>query len=278
MAKGVSLLNDCPVLYLDTEMSLELNQWRAAASEAIVNPWFLETGSWAKNEELAAKVTKSFKEFEKYKGKIYHKTCPNMNIAEILGIVRKWYFKYVGRGNPCLVIYDYLKITSDIDRNRQEWQQLGDKVSMLNEIGHNLDIHIWSAGQQNRSAQQNGRRNDDSTTAGASDRINQYACFNATFREKTLEEITDHGIKYGTHLLKPFKVSRTQGKNSYFKNNKVRVLDQRTNQVVYKPNFINYRINEFSVTEHKTYQSIINDQSMRRDLTDHEDQHDDVVL
>lgn len=278
MAKGVALLNNCPVLYLDTEMSLDLNMLRAAAAESGINPWFLESGKWANNTDFSKKVLQSFKEFNKYKGKVFHKTCPNMSIAETIGVIRKWFFKHVGRGNPCLVIYDYLKITSDVNINRQEWQQLGDKVSYLNETGYQFDIHLWSAGQQNRSAEQAGMRLDDSTTAAASDRINQYVCFNSIFREKTLDEITDHGIEYGTHLLKPFKTSRTQGENSWYKNRRVRIVDRRNNRVTYFPNFINYQINEFDVKECGTYAKIVQDQELRRDLIeDHEDDNNNDV-
>ena len=257
MAKGVSLLNNVPTLYLDTEMDKEMNMFRAVAAETGINSWFLETGKWIKNAEMAKKVLEAFPKLKKYEGKVYHKMVPNKDIREILAIIRKWYFKYVGRGNKALIIYDYLKITSDIDKNRQEWQQLGDKVSYLNEIGAKLGCPIWSAGQQNRSAENQGQRNDDSTTAGASDRINQYVCFNGTFRAKTLEELEEQGPNFGTHLLKPFKTSRTSGENSYINNRLVRVRDAGTGKYKYKQNFINYNIHEYNITETGTYRDII---------------------
>jgi replicative DNA helicase len=267
MAKGIAKINNVPVLYLDTEMSLDLNMIRASAAEAGINAWYLETGNWTKNQELAKKVQDSFPKFKELSGKFYHKYVPNMDIWEVLSVIRKWYHKNVGRNGKALVVYDYIKITGDSEKNRQEWQQLGDKVCYLNEIGYQLNIPILSAGQQNRSAEQNGQRIDDSTTAGASDRINQYAAFNAVFRKKTFEEITEFGTEFGTHMLKPFKTSRCQGKDNYNMNNIVRVKDIK-GKTVSKQNFINYNIENYLIREVGTYKDIVNKQLLNRNLQD----------
>lgn len=269
MAKGVSRINKVKTLILDTEMDMDLNMFRAAAAESQVNIWWLRTGQWTKKVELQPKVLGSFKEFDKYKGSIYYQYIPNKDIYEIESIIKRWYYKEVGRGNPAFIVYDYLKITSDLEKNRQEWQQLGDKVSRLNEIGHNLNSCIFSAGQQNREAVGQNGRNDDSITTGASDRINQYACFGAVFREKTIDEISEHGQANGTHILNPFKVSRTSGKEDYNKHRRVAVLDQQTGRVRYKKNFINYEISEFDVKEINTYEDVVKQNQLQANLKNH---------
>jgi hypothetical protein len=181
--------------------------------------------------------------------------------------MRRWYYKFVGRDNKAVFVYDYLKITSDFDKNRAEWQLLGDKISYLNEFGAQVECPILSAGQQNRGAeQQGGVRNDDSTTVGASDRINQYASFNAIYRLKTLDEISEHGEEWGTHLLKPFKTSRVQGKDNYNMNKTVKVIDANTSKAKYKQNFINYEINQYAITEKGTYADIIKQQQLSANL------------
>lgn len=268
MAKGVAMLNACKVLYIDTEMSLDLNQFRAASAESQVGTWFLETGQWVKNPEYYERVTKSFSKLSKYKGHVYHKYAPNKDINQVLSIMRQWFYKNVGRGNKALIIYDYLKITSDIDKNRQEYQQLGDKISLLNELGAQLNVPIFIAGQQNRSGEMNGGmvRNDDSTTAAASDRINQYACLNGVFRMKTVDEVTEHGDQFGTHLFKPFKFSRTNGKDSFAMNRFVKVFDQNKGKSVYKQNFVNYEISNYDIIEKGTYQEIINHHNLNQAL------------
>lgn len=265
MAKGISTLNECPVLILDTEMSWDLNMFRAAAAECQINSWYLRTGQWTKNEELIRKVKIGIEKIKQYKGKIHHLYVPNKDIKEIISMARRWFYKNVGRGNKGMIVYDYLKITSDVEKNRQEWQQLGDKISYLNELGYDLNIPIFTAGQQNRGAEFNGVRNDDSTTAGASDRINQYACFNAVFRAKTLEEMSEQGMQYGTHLLKPFKTSRTNGVDDFNKYKNVRILDH-AGKGKYKANFINYEIADYLITEKGTYQDIVNAQNLQHHL------------
>lgn len=267
MGKGVAKLNNVKVLYLDTEMSLDLNMYRAAAAEIQLNSWYLRTGQWAsKGIDLTKKVNEGIIRINARKGSVYHMYVPNKDIKDVLSIIRRWYYKYVGRGNKALIIYDYLKITSDLEKNRQEWQQLGDKISYLNELGYDLDVPVFTAGQQNRSGEQNGVRLDDSTTAGASDRINQYACFNAVFRMKTDEEIGEHGPQYGTHLLKPFKYARTQGKEDYNKHKMVKIYDQRTKSFKYKPNFIGYEISEYELIEKNTYADIVKIQQLQTNL------------
>ena len=268
MAKGVAKINKCKVLYLDTEMSLDLNIFRSASMESKLSTWLFETGNWIlKDQQTKEQVYNTFKKFDDYKGHLFHKFVPNKNIDEILSIIRHWFYKYVGTGNKAMVVYDYLKIASDFSENRKEWQQLGDKISYLNEIAAKLDIPLFSAGQQNRSAeQQDGQRNDSSTTAAASDRINQYVAFNAAFRAKTLDELNDHGPKFGTHLLKPFKFSRTQGNDPYLLNEKVKVYDPVKNKQIIKQNFLNYKIDHYSIEEVGDLKKIVADQALNGNI------------
>lgn len=260
MSKGVAKLNNCKVLYLDTEMDLDLNMFRAAAAEGQVNAWFLETGNWTKNSDLSKKVISSFDRLKQYKGHIYHKYVPNKGIDELRSMCKRWFYKYVGRGNKAMIVYDYLKITGKTaDFGRAEYQDMGDKLSYLNEMGAELGVPIFTATQQNRSGEQNGTRNDDSTTVSISDRINWLVAWNAVFRNKTVDEISEHGVNFGTHLLKPFKTSRTQGKENWNNNRTVRTVDPRnTSRVVYKPNFINYEISEYELIEKGTYKDVVN--------------------
>ena len=53
MGKGVSKINNIKTLYIDTEMDLNMQMFRAAAAESDVNAWYLETGQWIKNENIS---------------------------------------------------------------------------------------------------------------------------------------------------------------------------------------------------------------------------------
>lgn len=265
LSKGTSLINNCPTLYLDSEMSLDLNMFRAGAAEAGINSWYLETGKWIKNHELANKVAKAFETSKKYKGLFYHKYVPNKSIEEIISIIRNWYYKKVGKGNKAIIVYDYLKIVS-ADSNRNEWQKFGDLISYLNEVGHELNIPLLLAGQQNRAGSQQGIRLDDDTTIGGSDRINQFSRFTGIFRRKTLDEISNHGINNGTHALRPTKYSRDQGKEDFNSNSLVRIVDPNNGRIYYDKNFISYNISNYAITEGLTLKKIIEQQNLQSAL------------
>jgi len=258
MAKGTAELNNCKALVLDTEMSFKMNMFRAASAGTQVNQWFLKTGNWIKRDDLSKKVSSGLSKLKEYKGSIYHQYIPNKEIKEVLSMAKRWYYKECGKGNPAIIIYDYLKITSDLDKNRQEWQQLGDKISYLNELGHELNIPIYTGAQQNRTAfEANGARRDDSTTVGGSDRIQQYSCFNSIFREKTLEEISEHGNSFGTHVLIPIKSSRTSGVDNFDLNKNVEIIDSSTGKKKWKRNFLCYEISNYLVSEKGCYGDVV---------------------
>lgn len=266
MAKHICKINNIKCLYIDTEMDLDLNMFRAAAAEMNINAWHLETGRWSKNTDLTNRVLAGFNKIKEYNGSIYHIYLPNKPIKETISLMKRWYYKTVGRGNKCAFVYDYLKITEALDKNKTEYAALGDMLNYLNELGHETDSAILTAGQQNRAAENQGQRNDDSTTAAVSDRINHLVGFNAVFRKKTQEELSEHGMGFGSHLLKPFKTSRVQGIDNYNMNSSVRVVDQQSNKVKYKQNFINYGINHYAVTEYGTYADIIKQQQLQANL------------
>lgn len=265
MAKGIAKLNNAKALILDTEMSIDMNMFRAASAETQVNNWYLRTGQWIRSKTLVDKVKTGLDKLDQYKGSIYHMYIPNKPIDEVLSIAKRWYYKECGRNNKnAIIIYDYLKITSDLNRERAEWQQLGDKISYLNELGHLLDIPIYTGAQQNRTAMpEGGKRRDDSSTVGGSDRINQYACFNSIFREKTVDEISEHGTKFGSHILIPIKTSRSQGIDSYDTNKNVQIIDDKGKKKFVR-NFLNYSIDSYLITERGTYADVIKDQSLNK--------------
>ena len=265
MAKNICKLNNVKALYIDTEMDLDLNMFRAAASEMQMNAWYLETGQWTKNKELVDKAVNGFNKLREYNGSIYHIYLPNKPIKETIALMKRWYYKNVGRGKKCIFVYDYLKITEQLERNKQEHAALGDMLNYLNELNHETNSSLLTAGQQNRVAESMGVRNDDSTTAAASDRINHLVSFNAVFRKKTPDELSEFGEQYGTHLLKPFKTSRVQGKDNYNMNNIVKTIGP-DGKVKWRQNFVNYDIKDYNLVEKGTYQDIVKDNALNKPL------------
>lgn len=277
-AKHTCRLNNIKALYIDTEMDLDLNMFRAAAAEMGINAWYLETGQWTRNRELSEKAVNGFKKLEQYRGSIHHIYLPNKPIKETISLMKRWYYKNVGRGNKCLFVYDYLKITEQLDKNRAEHQALGDMLNYLNELNHETNSSLLTAGQQNRSAESQGARVDDSTTASVSDRINHLVSFNAVFRKKTPDELSEFGTKFGTHLLKPFKTSRVQGKDNYNMNNVVKTIDPSNGKAKWKQNFVNYNISDYNLEELGTYSDIVKDQGLSRTIQKDNHHKDNVAI
>jgi len=262
IATGMSVLNNCPALILDTEMATVDVQFRIASSVTGIPVWYLETGQWRKSEEMVEKFNKNKDRLKLAKQKVQHMTVAGKPIEEICSIIRRWYYSQVGRGNNCVVVYDYIKLTGEKDYNKKEYELVGEKVNTLKELTLELDIPLLTACQLNRSAESGV---DDSSAIAQSDRLQLFASFVAIFRRKTAEEIAEEGQEYGTHKLIPL-ATRFQGRDAQGHHDLVRVADG--NRFKYIPNFINYEIDNFRVSEHGTLQDIIENQALQATLED----------
>lgn len=269
LAQGCVALNEgLKVLILDTEMSTEVSQYRACSAITQVPMWYLETGNWQRNLELRRKIENELKT-EPLHGKVYHINVSGRSIEEVCSIARRWYYKMVGRDKPAIIIYDYIKLTNErISDSWKEYQVIGEKVNLLNELGNKLNVPIWAAMQQNRTAEQGL---DDSSTIALSDRLTWFANFVGIFRRKTLNEIAEFGIESGSHLLKPV-VSRFQGKDGAGHHDVVRI-PLGNDKFRYADNFINYDISNFKVTEKGTLKDWVDLHHGRVDLGN-DNEHD----
>jgi replicative DNA helicase len=287
MAKGVYEKNNCPVLILDTEMDTEVNQFRAASSTTDIGMWHLESGMWSKNHELADRI-KYLDELDKYKGKIWHMKVANVPIDRVLSIMRRWYYKHVGRNGKALMIYDYIKITGEtLGRNQAEHQVIGEKINKLNETGGELGVPLFSAMQLNREAE---NERDDSAAIALSDRLQQYAALVAIFRRKRLAEIAEDGEEFGTHKFIPL-ATRFQGEFAAGHMDLVKVPIVKASKAtkksegaddgvvikrehVYKENYLNYLIKNFRISEKGSLQQII-DKKFNSGSTDDENRDEE---
>lgn len=271
LATGMSVLNDCPALILDTEMATVDVQFRIASSVTGIPVWYLETGMWKKNEEMVKKFNDNKARLALAKEKIQHMTVAGKPTEEICSIIRRWYYSQVGRGNNCVVVYDYIKLTGEKDYNKKEYELIGEKVNSLKELTLELDIPILTACQLNRQAESGV---DDSSAIAQSDRLQWFASFVAIFRRKTPEEISQEGQEYGTHKLIPL-ATRFQGRDAQGHHDLVRVAEG--NRYKYVPNFINYNIDNFRVSENGTLQDIIENQALQGTLEDREQGREELL-
>ena len=254
-SKSTLINPNMQALILDTEMQTNVIRFRIASSITGIPMWWLETGNFKNNKELLAKWNSKKSELAKAQGKVKHLQVAGKPIAEIESIIQRWYLGQVGRGNPAIVVYDYIKLTGEIEKGKQEYQLIGDKVDRLKELSVRMNIPILTACQLNRSAE-NGA--DDSSAIAQSDRLQWFAAYVGIFRRKTLEEQAEDGAQFGTHKMIEL-ASRYQGQHAHGHNDLVRVIEN--NRPVYRKNFISFNVDNFHVEEKGTLQDIVNHQN-----------------
>ena len=249
--------NNIKALMLDTEMSTEDIQFRMASAITDVPMWHLETGNWRKNPALVKKVRSSLKETKKYE--CYHCFVGNKNIDQICSLVRRWHLTHVGRGNKCLISYDYVKLTGEkVDRNWAEYQAIGDKIDKLKKLSEEVNAPLITAMQLNRSGENFNRSSgnvvDDSSAIALSDRMQWFASFVAIFRRKTVDEVALDGENFGTHKLIPTK-TRFQGQFAAGHHDILRRRTEDGERLV--NNYLNFSVENFDIEENGSLRHII---------------------
>lgn len=245
-----AIKNNIKVIFLDTEMSKTEVQFRLASSMTGVSVWHLETGNWRKSVEMYEKVRNAFKEIQKVD--YFHVHVGSRTIDEICSIVRRWHMKNVGRGKPCLIAYDYVKLTGEkVGANWAEHQAIGQKVDKLKRLAEELGSPILTAAQLNRSGENINKNSaditDDSSAISLSDRLQWFASFVAIFRRKTADEIALDTTESGTHKLIPLK-TRFQGRDAPGHQDLMRrQFPDGSERFVY--NYLNFQIENFAVLE-----------------------------
>ena len=275
-------INKCKVLFLDTEMATEEVKFRRSAALTDINPWWLETGNWRKNEEMVKKVRSC--EGLKEDHDVYHLYIGNMSVDKICSLIRRFKYNHVGRGNNFLVVYDYLKITGEkLSDFNKEYQAIGDKINMLKSVCMETEACLLTANQLNRTGENRGRRGaqvvDDMSTLAGSDRLAWFGGNIFIFRAKTEDEVhldNRGGIDRGTHKL-ICVASRYQGKNAAgFRDMVTRTLEDGSQRA--EPNYINFKISNFRVEEQGTLEDIIRREDGIADISDISGDDGDFLL
>jgi len=209
------------------------------------------------------KVRSYFQDLKRHN--YYHYHVRNKTTDEVCSMIRRWHMKYVGRGNKCVIAYDYVKLTGErVDKNWAEHQAIGEKIDKLKRISEEINAPLITAMQMNRSGESFNRNSsnlvDDSSAISLSDRLQWFATFVAIFRRKTLDEIALDGNRFGTHKLIPLK-TRFQGQDAAGHQDLLRrvtidpVNGQQSERFV--NNFLNFRVENFNVKEEGSLQDII---------------------
>lgn len=173
-----------PVLYVDTELSF--NEWRSRALAAIsgVRERDIKHGNY--DTVTCSKLTKILELVEK--GKLFHEYMPGYSVDKLVALYKKYHYKEkIG-----LIVFDYLKEpdSTSVDRQRKEYQLLGDVTTKLKDLAGQLNIPALTAVQLNRD-------ND----VADSDRIARYADIVCHWGVRDAKEIEEGGLACGSHKL-----------------------------------------------------------------------------
>ncbi len=201
-----------PILYLDTEMSNEDHWHRIMANKAGVTIHDVETGKYIKSQLIANKVRKAAKDIKTLP--FHYLNVSGKSSEEILSIMRRWLAKEVGsdesgRTNPCLIIYDYLKMMSSdgISSSMKEYQILGFMMTEMHNFAVRQDVPILSFIQLNRD----GIDREATDIVSGSDRVVWLTSNLCIFKPKSDAEIADDGAENGNVKLVPLKCRHGAG-------------------------------------------------------------------
>lgn len=184
IATHVATRQRVPVLYVDTELTF--NEWRTRALSIVSGVAEREIKHGGYSDEVYQRLLKA--EILVNKAKFLHEYMPGYSVDKLVAL----YKKYKHKENIGLIVFDYLKEpdSASLDRQRKEYQILGDVTTKLKDLAGQLDIPAITAVQLNRD-------ND----IADSDRIARYGdviCHWGIREEKEQEE---GGAASGTHKL-----------------------------------------------------------------------------
>lgn len=194
--------NNIPVLYLDTELTNDLQLHRLTSLVSGVELEHIETGKFIHNSHESEAIWSCQKHVEKLL--IDHFSIAGLAPHAIMSIARRWLSKRVGftdsgTAKPCLIIYDYIKLMDDsgFKKNLQEYQLLGFLTTTLHNFAVKFKLPILATVQLNRD----GIEKEGADVISGSDRIG-WLCSNFTILKKKIQtELNEDPPSNGTKKL-----------------------------------------------------------------------------
>jgi len=217
---------DIPVLHLDNgEMSADELKLRQVAAVSGINLDLIASGKWRNVSYIDSdgrEVSEKEVRRKVYDAATYLEDSKNFHYVNVGGcrpekmrqIARSHYYNHVGRGNPMMLNFDYIKSGNlGSSGNKQSWELIGEMLQgwkdfVMSEIlfdGKPM-ISMLTSAQANRSAETRGRDQrgyEDSSITGLSDMLNHFAS-NMFFLRQRLpsEELSEHPFySKATHRL-----------------------------------------------------------------------------
>lgn len=151
VAKHVSINLGLNVLYIDTEMMTEEQEYRMLSLVSGVDEYEIKTGKFSKDNENGTAEEKTKKLYDAIEiiesGRLHHVYLPNFTPQKISALAKK----YKRQLDIALLIFDYIKLPEGGDTSR-EYIELGRLTGKLKDVAGTLKIPVLTAVQLNRSA------------------------------------------------------------------------------------------------------------------------------
>lgn len=201
-ANNISIKDQIPILYIDTEMPSDEQEDRLLAinseipEKEITNGLYVIDTANGTAKEKIKKIHQAKKLIQD--GFFFHVYMPHFTIEKVTALARKYQIQH---GIKAL-FFDYIKFPSNQVNNlktMQEWQALGFFTSGLKDLAGILQIPVFTAAQENRSNPKSKEK--DETNVAGSDRILQYATKLIFLYNKSDEDIAREGIINGNQQL-----------------------------------------------------------------------------
>ena len=233
-----------------------------------------------KDEETVRKVRTALEKLKTQNAKLYYFNVGGYTVDKMVATLKRFYYSKVGRGNPMIFSFDYIKTDSSPSGNKSEWQVVGEMVDRFKRTiqrdilkdGEPI-IPMMTSVQSNRSGVVNNRRAqdviDDESIVSLSDRITQFCSHMFILRKKTIDERQDEP-NFGTHKLINVK-SRHLGKSYNRATELVRMPDDSL-----KHNAVHIQMDAFTADEVGDQLDLANAIGAEGNIEQHERRDDPV--
>lgn len=222
IAAHVAIREKMPVFYADSEMDNVLMRARLIAHIAGVDVNLVETGRWAHNPEVCARVKKAIPIIEA--ANIEYHSIRATNVTGMISACRRFLFRRVKRAsnqvdfNPCLFVWDYIKLDyyNEKSLGNNWWLDMAKSVVHFKDFLGATKTAALVLGQQNQQGIAKLDKDKKMVTAdnegvvAGTDEISKTASNISQLRFKTPEEIKRDGSENGNAMLMPF-ACRTGG-------------------------------------------------------------------
>jgi len=173
-----------PTLYVDTELSFGEFRTRNLATISGLKERDIKHGGYDDYQYNRLKGAQKLID----SGKLFHEYMPGYSVDKLVAL----YKKYRHKEKIGLIVFDYLKEpdSTSVDRQRKEYQLLGDVTTKLKDLAGQLNVPALTAVQLNR--------NND---IADSDRIARYADVICMWGGRDKKEMETGGTECGSHKL-----------------------------------------------------------------------------